>query len=187
MFIIAGCNGAGKTTASYSILPQMLQCKEFVNADEIAHGLSPFNPGSMAIPAGRLMLQRIDELLAKGETFAIETTLATRSYARLIARAQAGGYRVSLLFFWIATPQQAIERVAQRVLEGGHDIPADTIHRRYYTGIRNLFQIYMPIVDYWMVVDNSTSPRKYIAESGMGKAVDIYDYEQYNKIKEYVR
>ena len=187
MFIIAGCNGAGKTTASYSILPQMLQCKEFVNADEIAHGLSPFNPGSMAIQAGRLMLQRIDELLAKGETFAIETTLATRSYAQLIARAQASGYRVSLLFFWIATPQQAIERVAQRVQEGGHDIPADTIRRRYYAGIRNLFQIYMPIVDYWMVVDNSESPRKKIAIGGKNENVIILDNEQYNKIKTYVK
>lgn len=99
LYIIAGCNGAGKTTASYTVLPEMLDCREFVNADEIAKGLSPFNPESVAIDAGRLMLQRMDDLLIAGEDFAFETTLATRSYVKFIDQAHAMGYFVSLLFF----------------------------------------------------------------------------------------
>ena len=104
LYIIAGCNGAGKTTASYTVLPEMLDCREFVNADEIAKGLSPFNPESVAIDAGRLMLQRMDDLLIAGEDFAFETTLATRSYVKFIDQAHAMGYFVSLLFFWLPTP-----------------------------------------------------------------------------------
>ena len=115
LYIISGCNGAGKTTASYTVLPEVLDCKEFVNADEIARGLSPFNPESMAIEAGRLMLKRIEELLEKEETFSIETTLATKSYINLVHRAQAKGYTVSVLFFWLRTPDLAIQRVAERV------------------------------------------------------------------------
>lgn len=104
LYIISGCNGAGKTTASYTVLPEILLCKEFVNADEIAKGLSPFNPESMAIEAGRLMLKRINELLAAKVSFSIETTLATRSYTRLIQRAQNAGYKVSLIYFWLNSP-----------------------------------------------------------------------------------
>ena len=148
LYIISGCNGAGKTTASYTVLPEILECKEFVNADEIARGLSPFNPESMAIEAGRLMLQRIDDLLGKDITFAIETTLATKSYINLVRRAQAKGYRVSIVFFWLRTPELAIQRVAERVKHGGHNIPEDTIKRRYVAGISNLFQLFMKEVDF---------------------------------------
>lgn len=156
LYIVAGCNGAGKTTASYSLLPDLLQCSEFVNADEIARGLSPFNPESVAIEAGRLMLQRIDLLIKKHETFAIETTLATRSYASLIRRAQFEGYQVVLLYFWLSSPEMAIERVAKRVLEGGHNIPTETIRRRYWIGLHNFFHIFAQIVDSWMFFDNDT-------------------------------
>ena len=154
LYIIAGCNGAGKTTASYSVLPELLDCKEFVNADEIAKGLSPFNPESVAIEAGKLMLQRIELLLSQNKTFAIETTLATRSYATLVERVRHTGYRVVLLFFWLASPEMAIERVAKRVREGGHNIPTDTIIRRYWLGLENFFNIFAPIVDSWMFFDN---------------------------------
>jgi predicted ABC-type ATPase len=157
LYIIAGCNGAGKTTASFSVLPQALQCPEFVNADEIARGLSPFHPEDVAVEAGRLMLQRIDFLLSKHSSFAIETTLATRSYHRLVRRAQQQGYKVVLLFFWLESPQMAERRVAKRVMEGGHNIPKDVIHRRYWLGLNNLFNIYMPIVDAWMLYDNNKS------------------------------
>ena len=115
LYIISGCNGAGKTTASYTVLPEILDCKEFVNADEIARGLSPFNPESVAIEAGRLMLQRIEYLLERGETFSIETTLATKSYINLVRRAQAKGYTVRLLFFWLNSPELALLRIAERV------------------------------------------------------------------------
>ena len=111
LYIISGCNGAGKTTASYTVLHEILLCKEFVNADEIAKGLSPFNPESMAIEVGRLMLKRINELLAAKVSFSIETTLATRSYTRLIQRAQNAGYKVSLIYFWLNSPELAVNRV----------------------------------------------------------------------------
>ena len=114
LYIISGCNGAGKTTASYTVLPEILLCKEFVNADEIAKGLSPFNPESMAIEAGRLMLKRINELLAAKVSFSIETTLATRSYTRLIQRAQNAGYKVSLIYFWLNSPELAVNRVSMK-------------------------------------------------------------------------
>lgn len=154
LYIIAGCNGAGKTTTSYSVLPELLNCKEFVNADEIARGLSPFNTESVAIEAGKLMLRRINLLLSQGKTFAIETTLATRSYASLVRRAHESGYQVVLLFFWLASPEMAIERVARRVREGGHNIPTETIIRRYWSGLENFFNIFAPIVDSWMFFDN---------------------------------
>lgn len=121
LYIISGPNGAGKTTASYTILPKILQCNEFVNADEIARGLSPFNQESVAIEAGRLMLKRISELLQKNDSFSIETTLSTRSYFHLVEKSHQQGYDVTLLYFWLKSPQQAIERVAERVATGGRD------------------------------------------------------------------
>lgn len=154
LYLIAGCNGAGKTTASFSVLPDLLGCREFVNADEIAKGLSPFSPESVAIEAGRLMLQRINYLLSINKTFAIETTLATRSYASLITSAHNKGYRVVLLFFWLSSPDMAVERVSKRVSEGGHNIPVDTIHRRYWAGLHNFFNIFAPIVDSWLFFSN---------------------------------
>ena len=125
LYIISGCNGAGKTTASFTILPEMLKCKEFVNSDEIAKGLSPFNSDSIAVAveASRIMYKRIKELIASGETFAMETTLATRSGANLIREAQREGYYVTLLYFWLNTPDLAVERVKMRVAAGGHNIP----------------------------------------------------------------
>lgn len=155
LYIIAGCNGAGKTTASMTVLPDVLDCREFVNADEIAKGLSPFHPEEMAIKAGKLMLQRIDYLLSRHDTFAIETTLATKSYKHLVERAKASGYQVILLFFWLPSPEMAECRVAQRVLSGGHNIPKDVIHRRYWAGLSNLFDIFVPIVNLWSLYDNS--------------------------------
>lgn len=186
LYIISGCNGAGKTTASFTVLPEILQCKEFVNADEIAKGLSPFNPESVAIEAGRLMLQRIDELLERDETFSIETTLATKSYINLVRRAQAKGYRVHLIFFWLETSELAVQRVAERVSKGGHNIPTEVIHRRYVAGIRNLFKTFMSEVDLWMIYDNSRTPRTFVAKGGRATDVEIVSVMIYNKIKAYV-
>lgn len=187
LYIISGCNGAGKTTASYTVLPEVLQCKEFVNADEIARGLSPFNPANVAIEAGRLMLRRIDELLKNEENFSIETTLATRSYIRLVGQAQKQGYKVSLIYFWLNSPELAIERVAQRVSNGGHDIPQDIVLRRYQAGINNLFGIYMPKVDYWLLADNSYTPRVIVAEGGRGQTTEVHDVKLFNTIQNYVK
>ena len=187
IYIISGPNGAGKTTASYTVLPKILQCKEFVNADEIARGLSPFNPESVAIEAGRLMLKRISELLQRNESFSIETTLSTRSYFRLVEKAHSQGYDVTLLYFWLKSPQQAIERVAERVAKGGHDIPKDIIVRRYWEGLDNLFKIYMPIVDTWILVNNSETPRSIVATGGKDQKTIIKDNKHFKTIEEYVK
>ena len=186
LYIISGCNGAGKTTASYSVLPKLLDCKQFVNADEIAKGLSPFCPESVAIQAGKLMLLRIEELLTADETFSIETTLATRSYSELVKRTQEKGYKVTLLYFWLSSPELAVERVARRVSEGGHNIPKDVIYRRYEKGLKNLFDIFIPIVDSWMIVDNGVEPREVIAKGTKAEMKTFNDFKL-DKIKNYGR
>ena len=182
LYIIAGCNGAGKTTASYTVLPEMLNCKEFVNADEIAKGLSPFNADAVAVEAGRLVLSRIAMLLEKGETFSIETTLATRSYLNLVKKAQSQGYSVTLLFFWIDSPALAKNRVAQRVREGGHSIPSDVIERCYFNGLKNLFEIFMPIVDDWCLYDNNSTLAQLVATGGRNKECIVEEKITYEKI-----
>lgn len=187
LYIIAGCNGAGKTTASVTILPKSLLVKEFVNADEIARGLSPFNPEGMAIEAGRLMLKRIDELLEAEESFSIETTLATKSYVNLVRRAHAKGYLVHLLFFWLENVNLAKQRVAARVESGGHNIPQEVIERRYVAGLRNLFLFFMQEVDVWVMYDNSYNHRERIAFGGSRIPTKINDTVKFEKIKEYVR
>ena len=183
LYIIAGCNGAGKTTASFTILPEVLNCKEFINADEIAKGLSPFQPESVAMQAGRIMLARMDELLQKGETFAFETTLATKSYKQKIEWAQANGYEVTLLFFWLRNVTMAKERVAQRVAEGGHSIPSQTIERRYHNGITNLFAIYIDMVDICYIFDNSEGRKELIAQKERPKGIIIYNNDKFNLMK----
>lgn len=181
LYIISGCNGAGKTTASFTILPEILKCKEFVNADEIAKGLSPFQPEKMAIEAGRIFLKRINELLFSGETFAFETTLATKSYRNFIKKAKENGYQVILLFFWLQSVELAKERVKQRVIEGGHNIDNVIIERRYLNGIKNLFNIYLQTVDRLMIFDNSDKVYKLVAEKNED---DIYIYyeKEYQKL-----
>lgn len=183
LYIIAGCNGAGKTTASFTVLPEMLDCREFVNADEIAAGLSPFNPEGCAIQAGRLMIERIIHLLKEGVTFAFETTLSTRSYVKLIQQAQKRGYFVTLLFFSLSSPEQAVKRVAKRVSQGGHNIPTDVIYRRYRGGLSNLFNLYMPVCDYWAMYDNSVCPAVKIASGLKGEAINVEDKEKYEDLK----
>ena len=183
LYIIAGCNGAGKTTASFTILPEVLNCKEFINADEIAKGLSPFQPENVAMQAGRIMLARMDELLQKGETFAFETTLATKSYKQKIEWAQANGYEVTLLFFWLDSPNMAKKRVAQRVAEGGHSIPSETIERRYHNGITNLFAIYINMVDICYIFDNSEGRKELIAQKEKHKGIIIYNNDKFNLMK----
>lgn len=183
LYIIAGCNGAGKTTASFTVLPEMLGCQEFVNADEIAKGLSPFNPEGVALQAGRLMIERVIHLLKEGETFAFETTLATRSYVKLIQQAQRRGYFVTLLFFSLSTPEQAVRRVAKRVSQGGHNIPTEVIYRRYDSGLSNLFNLYMPICDYWAFYDNSACPVEKIASGWKTEKISILNAEKYESMK----
>lgn len=155
ILIIAGPNGAGKTTFAREYLPNEADCPIFVNADLIAEGLSPFQPGSMAIRAGRLMLDQINEHAKKGESFAFETTLSGRGYARLIPQWQGQGYQVKLFFLRLPTPEMAIARVQQRVREGGHDVPEAVIRRRFHSGWRNFETIYRSLADEWVLYDTS--------------------------------
>ncbi|CAM3451129.1 zeta toxin family protein [Elizabethkingia occulta] len=185
LYIIAGCNGAGKTTASFTILPEILDCKEFVNADEIARGLSPFQPEKVAFEAGRIMLNRIDELFKNQETFAFETTLATKTYKQKIEYAKENNYNTTLLFFWLESSELAKERVRIRVNEGGHNIPKDVIERRYLNGIKNLFDIYLEIVDQILIFDNSEGKHILIAEKSYDEDIIIYDLEKFNNLKTY--
>lgn len=182
IYIIAGCNGAGKTTASFTILPEILDCKEFVNADEIAKGLSPFQPEKVAFEAGRIMLERIEYLMSSKENFAFETTLATKTYKSKLEKAIVNGYSIKLLFFWLPTVEMAINRVAVRVSEGGHDIPPDVITRRYSRGIDNLFKIYLPLCSEWAIFNNSDGEPVMIAK-GIKSEIDIIQTENWNLFK----
>lgn len=182
IYIIAGCNGAGKTTASFTILPEILDCKEFVNADEIAKGLSPFQPEKVAFEAGRIMLERIETLLKSNENFAFETTLSTKTYKQKLIQAKTNGFKVKLLFFWLPTIEMAINRVAVRVSEGGHNIPTEVITRRYSRGIENLFKIYIPLCDDWAVFDNSDETPELIAE-GINSETIVAKDESWNLLK----
>lgn len=183
LYIIAGCNGAGKTTASLTILPEIIECKEFVNADEIAKGLSPFQPEKVAFESGRIMINRINELLKAGENFAFETTLSTRSYKNKIIQAKEKGYTITLLFFWLKNVELAIERVKIRVEEGGHNIPENVIERRYFRGINNLFKIYLPIVDGALIFDNSYGKHELIAQKTVDIHIDIINERKFNELK----
>lgn len=164
IYIIGGCNGAGKTTASFTILPEIIDCKEFVNADEIAKGLSPFQPETASFEAGRIMLQRIEEMVRQNKTFAFETTLASKIYKKRLEEAQKAGYSIFLIYFWLQNADLAKERVRIRVMEGGHNIIPEIIDRRYYRGIGNLFNVYLPMVNSAMILDNSNGVPELLAE-----------------------
>ena len=186
LYIIAGCNGAGKTTASFTILPEIIDCKEFVNADEIAKGISPFQPEKVAFESGRIMLKRINELIDENESFAFETTLATKSHIGKIRKAKQKGYTTTLLFFWLESIDLAKERVKVRVREGGHNIKPNVIERRYKKGIRNLFDIFLPEVDGVLIFDNSSVDPTLIAKKGNNaQKLEIIDETKFNQIKEY--
>lgn len=183
LYIIAGCNGAGKTTASYTVLPEMLECDEFINADEIAKGLSPFNPEKAAIESGRIMLDKISKLISQKVDFAFETTLATRSYINTIQKAKSFGYDITLVFFWLDSVELAIERVKIRVEEGGHNIPVNVIKRRYLAGLKNLFQLYMSESSYWMIFNNSSLSAELIAEGYNDYKINIQNKRTFEIIK----
>lgn len=185
LYIIGGCNGAGKTTASFNILPELLHCKEFVNADEIARGISPFQPEKVAIEAGRIMLERIEELMSSQVDFSFETTLSFRSFIRTIERAKSKGYYVTLIFFWLESIELAKDRVINRVKEGGHHISADVIERRYKAGINNLFKIYQNKVDSLLIYDNSNSESELIAEKEFDEDFSILNWSKFENLKYY--
>lgn len=182
LYIIAGCNGSGKTTASYTLLPELLECSEFVNSDEFAKSLSPFDPSEASVSASRYMLMKIKYLLEREVDFAIETTLATRSLAKIISEAKEKGYHVTIIYFWLNSTSIAKERVQARVAAGGHNIPDDVIVRRYYLGLKYLFDNYIGLSDRWVLADNSKIPFTVIAE-GTADLTYIKDNQKYTRIK----
>ncbi|HEY9865417.1 MAG TPA: zeta toxin family protein [Candidatus Obscuribacterales bacterium] len=182
LYIICGANGSGKTTAARQILPNFLEVFEYVNADEIAAGLSPFHPESVAIQAGRLMLGRLKTLVDNRVDFAFETTLATRSYARFLRNCKNKGYQINLIYFWLQSPELALARVRRRVESGGHNIPEDVIRRRYERGRKNLTDLYLCLCDTWIVYENSGTSPQLVAEFTNNQDVMIYEPLIWNQI-----
>lgn len=182
LYIIAGPNGAGKTTCAMTVLPEYLAVENYVNADAIASALSPFHPEREALAAGRLMLGKIKELIAKQEHLAFETTLASRSFVPLVHEAREQGYNIYVIFIFLANSTVAKKRVAFRVKAGGHNIPGDVIERRYKAGLINLFDLYMPIVDGWYIYDNTDSVPILVAQSDAEREI-IWEDARWTNIK----
>ena len=164
VYIISGSNGSGKTIFAKKFLPDYVNCPNFVNADLIAQGLAPFAPRAAAIRAGKLVLQQIDNFAGRGVDFAFETTLAGKSYVSLLKELRAKGYALHLFFLWIPSPELAIARIKDRVAEGGHDVPDKDVRRRFSRGIYNFFNLYEPLLDSWMLFDNSKARPLLIAK-----------------------
>ena len=181
--VIAGPNGAGKTSSSNVILPQFLAVRHFVNADVIAAGLSRFDPGSVAIAAGRLMLMRIEELASRRQSFAFETTLASRFFAVLLRRLASEGYGVHVIYLWLPDPELAIARVAGRVRRGGQHVPSEIVRRRYWAGLRNFFALYQPIADTWRFYNNGGDEPVLIASGAEGEPERIAAPELWIRIR----
>ncbi len=179
IIVIGGPNGAGKSTMAIELLPNKLRLLEFVNADNIALGLSPFNPDGVAVSAGRVMLSRMHELARAERSFALETTCAGIGHARFLRQCQSNGWRVTLIFLWLNDPGLAIRRVAQRVAEGGHNIPRDVIVRRYWAGLRNLIGLYLPLADSADIYDNSDGLGIPIATKSRQAGMIIHDRERW--------
>jgi predicted ABC-type ATPase len=183
VYVIAGPNGAGKTTFASEFLPGFVQCREFLNADLIAAGLSPFAPETQNVRAGRLLLERIRELAEERADFGFETTLSGRTYVKLLGDMKASGYRVVLFFLWLPSAEMAVARVENRVRQGGHNVPAEDVRRRYGTGVRNLFRLYRPLLDGWWLYDASRLPPKLIASEEPGR-LTIKQKRLYKRIEQ---
>jgi predicted ABC-type ATPase len=182
LYIIGGANGAGKTTTALYLLPEFLACREYVNADAIAAGLSPFRPHTVALQAGRLMLERLHTLARAGEDFAFETTLASRTFAPFLRECQSAGYTVTVIYLWLQAVELALERVRLRVAAGGHDIPENVVRRRYEAGRRNFVKLYLPLADTWQVFDNSGQLPVPVANGGAAAQTVIEQPEIWRNI-----
>lgn len=181
VYIVAGPNGAGKTTFAIEFLPNYVKCLEFINADLIAEGISPFSPEHAAIRAGRLMLEQIHLLADSSSDFGFETTLAGKGYVRLLKDLRERGFRIHLFFLWVRSIDIALKRIAGRVAQGGHNVPEKVVRRRFYRGLSNFFQIYRPLMDFWEFFDNSTDFPKMIAFEISGK-LQIIDSNVFSMI-----
>lgn len=186
VYIIAGPNGAGKTTFANKFLPDYARCPNFVNADMIAQGLAPFSSQTAAMKAGRLVLEQIENFKSKGLDFAFETTLSGKSYAALLKNLKENNYHLHLFFLWIPSPDLALARIKDRVADGGHDVPEADVKRRFYRGIKNLFTIYRPLLNLWILFDNSREIPKLIAKEINGQ-LEVKDQLSFDTIQKMVR
>jgi predicted ABC-type ATPase len=184
VYVIAGPNGAGKTTFASQFLPDFVNCRQFLNADLIAAGLSPFAPETQNLRAGRLLLQRIKELSQAGEDFGFETTLSGRTHARLLMELKRTGYRVVLFFLWLPSADLAVSRVANRTQQGGHPVPEADVRRRFTPGLKNFFSLYRPRLDAWWLYDASRLPPVLIAREE-GGTVTEFDAELFAQIQRF--
>ncbi len=182
IYIIAGPNGAGKTTFALSSLKKIFGIDEFVNADEIAKGISPLNPEAAALGAGKIMLSRIQQLVGENKSFALETTLAGRNYVKYIKKAHEKNYLVVLIFLWLDSPKTAIKRVAERVKKGGHNVPEKVVTQRYSNGLKNLSTQYADIADATYIIDN-TSNSDNIFDNMIAEKTSNSDFKVYNQEK----
>lgn len=186
--MIAGPNGAGKTTMAFTVISKHKEIyEEFLNADEIARGLSPLKPESVALEAGQLMIQRFHLCIRENKSFIFESTASGLTYAKHLKNAKEKGYEVNLLFLWLLTHEQAVKRVALRVKQGGHNIPEADITRRYYRGLKNLVNLYLPIADTALILDNSepeSGIRKIIARKEHNAKLLVEDDKIWNRINE---
>ena len=187
VFVIGGPNGAGKSTASNQILPISLSLLNFLNADEIARGLAPFDPDRAAIAAGRTLIEGIDAFVRSGESFAFETTCAGRGHLQRLRMCRAAGYRITLIFLWLPSSDVALARVAQRVAHGGHGIPHDVVVRRYAGGLRNMRHHYLPLVDIAIIYDNFERGRVLIAEKRPDASLVVHDPGRWQLIEDATR
>jgi predicted ABC-type ATPase len=185
ILMIAGPNGAGKTTAASNLVPDLTVLYEYINADEIARGLAPLNPESVALEASKLMVKRLQGLLKANKSFAFETTASGTNYLKYLKEAKDKGYEISLMFLWLPSPEQAMKRVIQRVMQGGHSIPEETIKRRYYAGIKNLLKYYLPIADIALILDNSMEKgARVIASKNTEYSLKVEDMAVWQKLEE---
>lgn len=183
IFVLSGPNGAGKSTTARVLLPETLSIEQFVNADLIAQGLSPFAHQSSALEAGRLMLSRIHDFRSRGQSFAFETTLASRSYVTFLKEAQLGGYLVHIAYIWMSSVELAHSRVANRVQEGGQDVPRATVERRFWRGLKNFFNLYQPLADTWALCNNSGEELSTIARGRKGVEAEVFEVKKYATIR----
>jgi predicted ABC-type ATPase len=182
IYLIAGCNGAGKTTFAKEFLPS-IGVVRFLNADEIARGLSPLRPDAVAFKAGRLLLNELRKLIDRQEPFALESTLSGRTYVQIFKQAKERGYAIELHFLWIPDPREAIRRVRQRVIEGGHNVPAEDIRRRFRRSIQQFVDDYAPLATKWLLWDNSTPPAKLLAESATHSIIELRTFFSFHEEK----
>ena len=180
--MIAGPNGAGKTTTALALQPDLLRLYDFINSDEIARGLAPLHPESMAVTASKLMIQRLRELLSAKKNFAFETTAAGTNYIKYLRSARQQGYEINLMYLWLSSPDLAVKRVEHRVTKGGHHVPEEVVRRRFKAGAKNIIEHYLPLAQTALILDNSAEQQRIIARKSIDDELEIEEKSVWQEI-----